>query len=202
METSAGLPLDVDIWRQRWRAAAESTFATLIADPDAYARALETVGAIAADFRQRGAGLEALVQAMAAPDEVRTATAGATPPGVPMALLVGVACSLRERELIVMDVRDKRRRAIQEARTAGRAWAVLEGPESVEELTGGRSGSGCSVALHLDSGTELRAAVDAWAPEPYRIDVVAPGGLRGEAFTQREEWLAEVQRLRGEIEAP
>lgn len=196
-------PSTVEVARQRWRAAAESTFAALITDPSAYARAVATIGVIAAEFRARNADLGRLAEAMADPEELRAVTAAAPPPpGVPMAMLVGVACSMRERELIVADVREQRRRAIQDARDRGRAWAVLKGPEDVAELTGGPTGSACSIALHLASGTELRVAVDVWAPEPYRIDVVSPGSSTGQAFTRRDEWLAEAARRRSEVETP
>lgn len=189
--------------RSRWRAAADSAFPALIADPAAYARAIETIGALAGDLRARDAGLADLAAAMAAPDDLRAATAQAPPPpGIPMSLLVGVACSMRERDLIAQRVRDDRRRAIDTARAAGRAWAVLEGPEVVERLDGGPTGSACCVHLHLPSGTELRAAVDMWSPEPYRVDAVGPGTSVDAVFAQRDPWLAEVNRLRTEIESP
>ena len=189
--------------RSRWRAAAESAFPALIADPRAYARALEAIGAIAADLRRRDADLPDLAAAMDRSEDYRS-VATAAPPGIPMALLVGVACSMRERDLIARRVRDDRRRAIDDARAAGRPWAVLEGPARVEDLTGGATGSACCVHLHLPSGSELRAAVDAWSPEPYRVDVVNPGAdaPTGAAFTAREPWLAEVARLRSAVEAP
>lgn len=194
-------PAEVVTARARWRAAADSAFPALIADPAAYARAIATIGAIAADLRDRDTGLADLAAAMAAPDDLRPATAP-PPPGIPMALLVGVACGMRERDLIAQRVRDDRRRAIDAARDAGRAWAVLEGPERVEQLDGGLTGSACCVHLHLPSGTELRAAVDSWSPEPYRVGAVGPGASGETVFAAREPWLAEVERLRSAIESP
>lgn len=195
---------DVQGWRTRWRSAADSAFPVLMTDPGLYARALETIGVLVADFRRREAGLDDLAAAMSEPEELRAVTASAPPPpGVPMALVVGVACSMRERDLIAQRVRDERRRAIQEARSAGRTWAVLEGPEQVEQLTGGSTGSASALHLHLASGTQLRASVNAWSTEPYGVEVVRPAGPAqdGATFAHREPWIDEVRKLRAEIEA-
>jgi hypothetical protein len=194
---------DVQEWRTRWRSAAESAFPFLMTDPQVYAQALETVGLLAADFRRREVDLDGLAAAMSRPDELRAVTASApAPPGVPIAMLVGVACSMRERDLITQRVRDGRRRAIHEARAAGRTWAILEGPEQVEQLSGGSTGSACAVHLHLPTGTELRASVNAWSTEPYSVDVVRPGvaATTGATFARREPWINEVNRVRADIE--
>jgi hypothetical protein len=195
---------DTQQWRTRWRSAADAAFPALMTDPGVYARALETIGALVADFRRRELGLEDLAAAMSHPEALQLVPASAPPPpGVPMAMLVGVACSMRERDLIAQRVRDQRRRAIQEARAAGRSWAVLEGPEQVEQLTGGSTGTACAVHLHLASGTQLRASVNAWATEPYGVEVVRATGVAndGASFVHRETWIDEVNRLRAEVEA-
>ena len=133
-------PADVDQWRRRWRAAAESLFPALMADPPSYARALESIGTMAAQLGRRRADLAALAAAMAHPERF-VADCGLHPPlAAPAALLVGVACGMRERDLIAEEVRRDHQAAIDRARAEGNPWAVLNGPESIEDVTGGASG--------------------------------------------------------------
>lgn len=189
--------------RMRWRAAGESLFPTLTADPSGYAGAVEAIGAMASALRQRNARLEDLVAAVASPEGLVAELGVRVPPGLPVGLLVGVACGMRERELITEQVRRERSTAITRARENGSSWAVLHGPDQVEDLTGGMAGgpAGCT-HLHLPSGAELRATVDAWSREPYRVDVVPAGGTAptGRSFTERGAWLEEFHRARDEIE--
>jgi len=198
---AASPPADVDHWRRRWRAAAEALFPTLMCDPPSYAGALESIGAMAAELGRRRAGLDALAAAMADPDRF-LADCGLRPSAAaPVGLLVGVACGMRERDLIADDVRRDHRAAIDRARAEGNPWAVLNGPESIEDVTGGASGVACCAHLHIPSGTELRATVDAWSPEPYRIDVVSAGVVppEGHSFARRAPWIAQFRRCRDEI---
>lgn len=195
---------DVEMWRRRWRAAGEALFPTLVADPASYARALESIGAMAAELGRRGAGLPDLAAAMADPERF-VADSGQTPSGgVPATLLVGVACGMRERDLIAEQVRRDHRAAIEAARASGSAWAVLNGPASIEDVTGGAGGVAGCVHLHVPSGAELRASVDAWSTEPYRVDVIGVGAIppRGTSFARREPWIAEFHRCRAEIDEP
>lgn len=191
---------DVAAWRSRWRAAGESLFPTLMNDPPSYAGAVETIGALATELGRRDADLPALVAVMAAPDAF-LAECGLRPGAVPAGLLVGVACGMRERDLIAEEVRREHHAAIEGARATGSAWAVLAGPEAIEDVTGGPGGVACCTHLHVASGVEIRATVDAWSPEPYRVDVIEAGVVppRGASFTRREPWIAEFHRYRAEI---
>jgi hypothetical protein len=187
--------------RAQWRAAAQSLFPTLVADPVSYARTVETIGVLAAELGRRGAGLEDLAQVMADPHGFVAQVGQAPPAPVPLALLVGVACGMRERDLIADQVRSGHRVAIERARATGSEWAVLNGPEFIEDLTGGTTGVGSCTHLHVPSGTELRATLDAWSPEPYRVDVIGPAGVSpdGGSFTRREPWIERFWRCRAEI---
>lgn len=84
--------------RLRWRAAEDRLYPTLIADPVAYERALRAVRAVLVELRRRCADAAALVAVEQAPDEV---IAAALPAGVPVPvdLLVGAACAMRDREI-------------------------------------------------------------------------------------------------------
>ncbi|SHL17460.1 hypothetical protein SAMN05443637_1202 [Pseudonocardia thermophila] len=203
MNQPATAPLD-ELARRRaqWRASGEALFPTLTTDPTSYARAVEAIGVLAAALARRGAGLDDLVAAMGDP-EALLAESGVRPPaGVPPALLVGVACGMRERELIAERVRAEHRAAIERARASGSTWAVLHGPAAIEDLTGGDAGVAGCTHLHVPSGTEIRASVDAWSPAPYRIDVIRPGVVppEGRSFDRREPFLEEYHRCRRMIE--
>jgi hypothetical protein len=191
----------VDAWRRRWRAASETLFPSLMAQPPAYAASLEAIGTMAEDLGRRGADLQDLVEAMSDPAGLVAACGVRVPPGIPYDLLVGVACGMRERDLIAEGVRDARRVAIDHARAVGADWAVLDGPASIDDLTGGASGIEFSTHLHMASRTELRATVDAWSHEPYRIDVIEAGVVppRSMSFTRREPWIEEFGRCKSEI---
>lgn len=192
---------DVDAARRRWRAAAEALFPSLIADASSYAAALEAIGAMAAELGSRAADLDALVAVIADPEGFAAGCAQEPPGAVPLPLLVGVACGMRERDLITEQVRRDHRAAIERSRAAGDPWAVLNGPESIEDLTGGASGVACCAHVHVPSGIEIRASVDVWSPEPYRIDVIEAAVVppRGRSFARREPWIEEFRRCRDEI---
>ncbi|MBN9099912.1 MULTISPECIES: hypothetical protein [unclassified Pseudonocardia] len=202
MDTPVASP-EVAGARRRWRSAGESLFPALITDPSAYAGAVEVIGAVAAELGRRGAGLDDLVAAMNAPEHLLDELRIRVPGGAPGELLVAVACGMRERDLIAGQVRRDRAAAVARARESGSHWAVLQGPERIEDLTGGEAGgpAGCT-HLHLPSGTELRATVDAWSSEPFRVDVIPSGGTTpsGRSFTDRAAWLAEFHRVRGDVE--
>jgi hypothetical protein len=189
--------------RRQWRAAAESLFPALIGDPVTYAAAVEVIGDVADRLGRDDAQLTDLAAAMAAADQLVAELDVRVPPALPVALLVGVACGMRERELIAQEVRRMRREAIEGARASGDRWAVLQGPERIEDLTGGFGGgpAGCT-HLHLSSGTEVRATVDAYSPEPYRIDVIPADGSTpsSSSFRARAAWLAEFHDRRAALD--
>lgn len=197
-------PTAVAAARARWRAAGDSLFPALVSDPSGYSGAVAAIGAVTAELGRRDAGLDDLVEAVNAPDRLVAELGVRVPPGVPVALLVAVACGMRERDLITEQVRRDRSDAVARARAAGSPWAVLQGPERIEDLTGGESGgpAGC-VHLHLPSGTEVRAMVDPWSREPFRIDVIPSDGTTptDRSFDDRAAWLAEFHRVRDEVDA-
>jgi hypothetical protein len=183
--------------RARWRAAEDRLYPTLIANPAGYQRALTDIQAVVAELRARGGDSAWLRAVEADPTEVLNA---ACPGGIsiPADLMVGVACGMRDRELSAEQHRQRAEQAVAEARAAGRVWAVLSGPERLEDLTDGQT-----VALHVPSGTALRASVDPWSGEPpFSLGVTGPDGVETvHTFAERDPWLAEYQRARAEIEA-
>jgi hypothetical protein len=94
----------IDLARLRWRAAEDRLYPTLIADPAAYERALGAVQAVLGELRRRCANTADLVAVEQAPDEL---IAAACPAGVsvPVDVLVGAACAMRDREIAVTDRR-------------------------------------------------------------------------------------------------
>jgi hypothetical protein len=179
--------------RGRWRSAEDRLYPTLLADPTTYQRSIAAVQAVVEELRRRATDIDSLLAAEAAADEL---VATACPAGVPVPtdLLVAVACGMRHRELTAEIDGRRRQDAVRAAREAGEPWAVLDGPADVAELAEGRR-----VALHLASGTVLEAAVDPWVREDRFSLSVTPG--EPAAFSDRDAWLAELDRVRADVEA-
>jgi hypothetical protein len=183
--------------RGRWRAAEDRLYPALLADPGSYQRSVAAVQALVEELRRRAADVDDLVAAEA---DAAGMVAAACPSGVPVApeLLVAVACGMRDRELTAEREGRRRTAAVEAARAAGEPWAVLEGPPAPAELSDGRC-----LLLHLASGAALQATVDRWSgAEPFGLQVTTPDGPAGAWATRdRDAWLAEHARVRGEIEA-
>ena len=190
----------LDAARTQWRDAEERLLPTLIADPAAAARAVDAVHLLLAELRRRGDDPPTLVEAAADPDRL-VATTRMPDPGLPAALLVGVACGVRLREIrTILAEQDHRRtaRILDRGRAAGRTWVVLDGPDDPAALTEGRT-----VGVHVASGTVLVATVDPWTDDrPYELQVHPAGGSPlARRFGDRAEWLDEHRLCRRDVES-
>lgn len=182
----------------RWRAAEDRLYPVAMSDPDGYRRGLEAVRDLVAHLRGTAHTLDDLVAVEADPAALLAALpAGA--PSLPADLLVAAACGARAREVLAEDEARRRAAVVADARSQGRAWAVLQGPERIEELYGGST-----VTTHLDSGRTLLAAVDPYAGgEPYLLQEFDSEGRPGpeRRFADAAAWVAERDRRREEIES-
>jgi hypothetical protein len=202
-EVAPEIAPEIAMARMRWRAAGESLFPALISDPASYSAAVEAIGAIASGLRGRNAQLADLARAVAAPDQEAADLGVQVPPGVPVPLIVAVACGMRERDLIAEQAHRERTDAVDRARAAGSAWAVLQGPERIEELTLDEPGAPTAARyLHLDTGAELQVGIDGWCAEPFRIEVLPADGATATtvSFAEREPWIQEFLRARAELD--
>ena len=182
----------------RWRAAEDRLYPLAMSDPDGYRSGLEAVRALVGELRRTAAGLDDLVALEADPGEL-LAVLPAGGPGLPVDLLVGAACSARAREVLAEREGERRAAALARARAEGRSWAVLQGPERLEELHGGSM-----VATHLATGRTVLAAVDPYAgAEPYLLQEYGPDGEPGRerGFGDPAAWAAERDRWCAEIES-
>ena len=179
--------------RARWRAAEDRLYPSLLADPAGYQRGIAAVQAVLAELRRRANDVSDLVGIESAPDDV---VGTACPDGValPVDLLVAVACGMRDRELTAEQDHRRRQAAIDAARAAGAAWALLDGPEDPADLVDGRR-----LAVHLASGTVVEMTVDPWARGEAFGLTVTPGDTA--SFSDRAAWLAELARVEGGIAA-
>jgi hypothetical protein len=84
--------------RVRWRSAEDRLYPTLINDPAAYERALGAVQAVLTELRLRCSNPAELIAVEEAPDELIAAVLPSGVP-VPVDLLVGAACAMRDREI-------------------------------------------------------------------------------------------------------
>jgi hypothetical protein len=183
--------------RARWRSAEDRLYPALISDPDTYQRALTEIQAIVGVLRARGDDVSVL---FAAEHDAAGLVAQACPrsSGLPIDLMVGVACGMRDRELGAQRERLRVQGVLAETRAAGRTWAVTSGPERLGELSDGRT-----VAVHLPTGTAVTATVDVWSgAPPYGLEVAPPEGEPSyRSFSDRDEWLAAYRRCRSELDA-
>lgn len=180
--------------RMRWRAAEDRLYPGLFTDPGAYQRSMTAMQAVVAEVRRRGGGPEGLLAAEGAAIEV-VAMAGADGAGLPPELLVAVACSTVDRELTAEREQRRRAAAMDAARAAGQAWAVVDGPADVADLTEGRM-----ISVHLASGTVVLATVDPWGREAaYGLEVSPDGPVH--TYADRAAWLAELAAVRTQVEA-
>ncbi|WP_028936154.1 hypothetical protein [Pseudonocardia spinosispora] len=180
--------------RARWRAAEDRLYPTLITNPANYQRALTQVQAVVEELRRRGDDVAVLLAAETEPDQV---LAAACPEGVglPVDLLMGVACGMRDRELTAHRERVRVSRVVVDARASHAEWATLRGPATPAELA-----DGSASVLHLESGTVLTATVDPWSGDPpFALEIAAADGAATQrTFTDRAEWLAEYERWRAD----
>jgi hypothetical protein len=184
--------------QERWRSAEDRLYPLAMTDPDGYRRGLESVQALVGELRRTAATLDDLVAAEAEPAPL-LAVLPADRPLLPVDLLVGAACSARAREVLAEQEAQRRASVLAAARAEGRSWAVLQGPERIEELYGGST-----VTTHLDTGRTLLAAVDPYAGvEPYLLQEYGADGapVRDRAFVDADAWVAERDRWRAEIES-
>jgi hypothetical protein len=180
--------------RVRWRSAEDRLYPALLAAPTSYQRVIRAVQAVVAELRRQASDTAGLVEAERSAEEL-VATACPDGIGVPADLIVAVACGMLDRELTAEREQRRRKDAMDAARAAGRAWAVVDGPDTVEDLTEGRM-----VAVHLVSGTVVQATVDPWTRNAaFGLEVTPRGDMQ--SFADRAVWLAELARLRREIEA-
>lgn len=182
----------------RWRAAEDRLYPVAMSDPDGYRRGLESVQALVGELRRTAGSFDDLLAAEADPQAL-LAVLPEDRPALPVDLLVGAACSARAREVLAEREGGRRAAVIATARAEGRSWAVLQGPERIEELYGGST-----VTTHLATGRTLLAAVDPYAgAEPYLLQEYAADGAPGRerAFPDAAAWVAERDRWAAEIES-
>lgn len=188
----------VAVAQVRWRAAEDRLYPLAMTDPDGYRRGLESVQALVGELRRTAHTLDDLVAAESVPDALLAVLPPARP-ALPADLLVGAACSARAREVLAEQEVRRRESVLAAARAEGRSWAVLQGPERIEELYGGST-----VTTHLATGRTLLAAVDPYAgAEPYLLREFGADGApaRDRAFADAAAWVAERDRWRAEIES-
>ena len=108
-----------------WDQAEARLFPLVMARPDLYERALRQVSVLAAQLRESCPDVPALL----AEHERGAALAGDLPPdlaGVSPDVLAGAACAMRYRELVTVQVAQRRLAALAQARDEGLAWVVVE----------------------------------------------------------------------------
>jgi hypothetical protein len=198
-----------------WKAAEERLYPVVMVRPDLYERSVRMVRAVA-DELARCLDLPALVKAWGTAAEIvhrAAAEAGLDLEGLDAGLVAGAAFSLRYREMAGAAARAERLGRIRAAAESGERWV------RVEEI-GSRETAGLVpwtwTEMHVPSGAGLRQTLEAdpntGAPR-YSLEVVPLDPSTGdrlptppdvvaveESFDDPAEWLAAVERKRGQIE--
>lgn len=192
------MPEESSVARARWHAAEDRLYPMVMTDPDGYQRVVGVVGALLDELRRRSRTVADLVELERDPDALLGGLPLAPPASLPGDLLVQAACGTRARELVAEQEGERRTSAIAAARAAGEDWVVLEGPATLEQLTGDRF-----TELHLPTGRALIATVDPYSGgDPFHLEETGGQAGRSRSFGDRPAWLAEHQRWRGEIVSP
>jgi hypothetical protein len=201
----------------RMAAAEARLYPLAMVDPSRYERATTLVGRVAAELR---GSCRSVDEVLARREELLAALPRlADGSGVGMADLVPADVVDAASALVCRQLQAHRAAAtwqarIDEARRAGREWLVVEA-----DPTAVMAGVHQSVELHLPTGSAVVSTVEA-APSgeaaTYRLELVpaavtgpagatdpAPGTapVRPQVFTDRQQWLAAVERLKAGLAA-
>jgi hypothetical protein len=207
----ARIPAEHADLARRLRTAEDRLYPIAMVDADRYERAVRLVGLLAQELTQSCATLDELALAQPRARERLVAVAGAE--AIPLAgldteLVVEAAMSQRFRALLSEQAAELRQRLVAEARSAGRAWAVLEEPDPAAW----GAGSARWVEAHVGTGALMIRAVaaDQETGQPaYRLEVFGgpdaesgpPQGVHVEEFGDRDAWLAAIDEVRRAYES-
>jgi len=198
-----------------WKAAEERLYPVVMVRPDLYERSVRMVRVVA-DELAGCLDLPALVQAWGTAAEIvhRAADeAGLDLEGLDAGLVAGAAFSMRYREMAVLAARAERLGRIRAAAESGEAWVRVEEIGS-KEMAGLVPWTWTD--MHVPSGAGLRQTLEAdptTGAARYGLEVVPLDPTTGdrlptppdvvsveESFDDATEWMAAVERKRGQIE--
>ncbi|SNS70903.1 hypothetical protein SAMN05421812_101502 [Asanoa hainanensis] len=201
---SGPVPAEHAAFARRLRAAEDRLYPLAMVDTDLYERAVRLVGRLAGRLAETCTNLDELAAAEAS---VRgwlddgDVTGGVPVAGLDPDMVVSAALAARFRALLGEQAAALRARALDRARAAGLAWAVLEQPDAAAW----RGASARWVEAHVHSGTVLVRSVvadpDSGAPL-YRIEVYpGVGDFRVAEFDDRATWESTVEDERRSVES-
>jgi hypothetical protein len=188
---------------RRLRAAEDRLYPLAMVDADRYQRAVLLVGLLA---RRLAAACGSLDELAAAESRVRgwlqdtAGTERVSLDGLDTDLVVDAAMSHRFRELLTDQAAQLQRAAIDRARAAGLAWAVLEEPDPAAWSTGAARW----VESHVATGTVMvrSVAADPTTGTPtYQLEVLGGASVRVQTFVDRDEWAAAAAEVRRSFES-
>jgi hypothetical protein len=189
---------------RRLRAAEDRLYPLAMVDADRYQRAVQLVGRLSRRLAETCASLDEL--AAAEPDVRGWLTDPEVTGGVPVGgldpdLVVEAALAQRFRTLLSEQAAALRNRALERARAAGQAWAVLEEPDPAAWS----GGSARWLEAHVATGTVLVrsvAADPATGAPVFRIEVTSPArGIHVEEFHERDAWESAIEDARRSAES-
>jgi hypothetical protein len=197
------VPAEHAAFARRLRAAEDRLYPLAMIDADRYQRAVVLVGLLA---RRLAPACGTLDELAAAESRVRgwlqdTAwTERVSLDGLDTDLVVDAAMSHRFRELLTDQAAEIRQAAVDRAKAAGLAWAVLEEPDSAAWSTGAARW----VEAHVATGTMMvrSVAADPATGQPtYRLEVLGEAAVGAQEFLDRDAWEAGAAEVRRSFES-
>lgn len=184
--------------RRRWRSAGDRIWPVAMSDGTVYRQAVEAVGALVDELRERVSSLAGLVDLEADPSSFLAGVGPAGQRALGQPELLAAACAVRADELAASGERVRRSLRIADARAAGRDWVVLD--ESPTR----------TVEMHVRTGLAIVATADPYlGDDPFRIGEMVLDASTGEllagpdgddvGYATRVEWVAAWDRRRTEI---
>lgn len=192
-----------------WNAAEDALYGPLLADPQGYERVVGLVGAVVTHLR---ATVESVADLVAASREGAALVAHVEPEGalpwLPLDAVVGAACAMRHRELLIAAQEEKGKQMLRDAAHRGEHWVRI-----VDATSSAAPAVAPALVVHVPSGMAVRCTTEMdpatggarFVSSPVTVDlgnaqVIAPlEGVGGErsapTVVERDAQVAALQQL-------
>lgn len=139
-----------------WSAAEDALYGPLLSDPQGYERVVALVGAVVAHLRATVGSVAGLVETSRQGAALVTRLAPeAALPWLPLDAVVGAACAMRHRELLIAEQQDKRRRMLGDAARDGEVWVRI-----VDATSSAAPAVAPALVVHVPSGMAIRCTTE------------------------------------------
>lgn len=140
----------------RWNAAEDALYGPLLSDPQGYERVVGLVGAVVTHLRATVESVAGLVEASreGAALVARVEPEGALP-WLPLDAVVGAACAMRHRELLIVEQHEKGKQMLRDAAHRGEPWVRI-----VDATSSAAPAVAPALVVHVPSGMAIRCTTE------------------------------------------